>query len=56
MKVGIWVLWFAVLVVVNKFVLDNEWAELVFTGVSAGLCSWASSYVDRRGAAAGETA
>ncbi|WP_432094888.1 hypothetical protein [Streptomyces sp. bgisy100] len=55
-KVGIWVLWVAVLVVVNKFLLDDEWAELAFTAVSGGLWAYVMSYVDRRGTAARETA
>lgn len=48
LKAVVFVCWAAVLVVANAWVIGSEWAQLVFTGVTAGLMTYALGLVDRR--------
>ncbi|MFI5868077.1 hypothetical protein [Streptomyces sp. NPDC051546] len=47
-KIGIFAFWIAVLILVNAYLIEPAWGQLVFTGVSAGLMTYAQHKADQR--------
>ncbi|MDA5280973.1 hypothetical protein [Streptomyces sp. Isolate_45] len=48
LKTGIFAAWVAVLVPVNAYLIEPVWGQLLFTGVSAGLMTYAQHKADQR--------
>ncbi|MFD7226929.1 hypothetical protein [Streptomyces sp. NPDC059881] len=46
-KVLVFVVWFAVLAAVNKFLIEPVWGELVFTAISTGVMVYILGRLDR---------
>ncbi|MEV3991073.1 hypothetical protein AB0J57_19395 [Streptomyces sp. NPDC049837] len=46
LKMGIFGAWIAILVPVNAYLIEPAWGQLVFTGVSAGLMTYAQHRTD----------
>lgn len=47
-KIAIFAVWGLLLVLVDRYLIDSSWGQLVYTGVSAAVMTHAQHLADRR--------